>query len=65
MYPLKNGNKNGELITIQQTCEMTNLCANTVRKLVKESGTGVKIGKSYRVKRGEFIDYIFDKYSVQ
>lgn len=60
----KNRNINGELITMQQGCEITNYGLNTVRKLAEESGTLVKFGRTCRIRRSDFLDYIYNKYSV-
>ena len=63
MNKLKNRNKYGEIITLQQACEETNLCAHTVRKIAKESGAALKIGKSYRIIRNVFLEYIYKNYT--
>ena len=54
----KNRDANGELITVQQACSLSNLGINTVRKLAEEAGAVRKIGKSYRINRSEFFNYI-------
>jgi hypothetical protein len=49
---------NGELLTLPQTCEVSNLGMSTVRKIAQESGAVRKIGRSVRIKRAVFFDYI-------
>lgn len=58
----KNRNRNGELITLQQACEQSNLGSSTVRKLAEESGAVRKIGKNYRIKKSVFFDFIEETY---
>lgn len=48
----------GELLTLPQTCEVSNLGMSTVRKIAQESGAVRKIGRSVRIKRAVFFDYI-------
>lgn len=57
-------NQNGELITLYQACELTNLGRTKVRQLADEAGASIKIGKSYRIKRKVLFDYIERTYSV-
>lgn len=64
MNNLKNRNEKGELVTLPQACEDTNLGMNTVRRLAKEAGAVVKIGKSYRIIRKVLLDYIYEKYTA-
>lgn len=59
----KNRDENGELITVQQACMLSNLGSNTVRKLAEESKAVRKIGKSYRIKKSVFFDYIESEYA--
>ena len=54
----KNRNENGELLTIQQTCQLSNLGVTTVRRLAEESGAVRRIGRSYRVNKKIFFEYI-------
>ena len=63
MELLKNRNVNGDVITIQQTQEITNLGQSTIRKLAKESGAERKIGRSYRIKKTVLLDYIDKMFS--
>lgn len=60
----KNRNRNGELITLQQACEDSNLGSSTVRRLADESGAVRKIGKNYRIKKSVFFDYIEAVYGA-
>lgn len=54
----------GILLTIEQTCRMANLGASTVRQIAKESGAERKIGRSYRINKQFFFDYIEKNYSL-
>lgn len=56
-------NKYGELITVQQACELANLGCGTVRRLAEEAGAVRKIGRSYRIKRNQFFGYIEEMYT--
>lgn len=61
MYLSKNQNNEGVLITLTQACQESNLGVSTVRRIAAESGAVRKIGKSYRIKRSTFFDYIEEK----
>ena len=63
MNALKNRDFNGVLITLQQTCELSNLGATLVRKLAEEAGAVRKIGRCYRIHKTTFFDYIERIYS--
>lgn len=63
MNPLERKNREGELVTLIQACELANLGSSTVRKLAKEAGAVRKIGKSYRIKKSVFFDYIESVYA--
>lgn len=63
MNVAKNRNANGELITLIQTCEAANLGTATVRRLAEEAGAVRRIGRSYRINRKIFFDYIENAYS--
>lgn len=63
MNQLESKNKHGELITLTQVCELANLGSSTVRKLAEEAGAVRKIGRSYRIKRNQFFDYIEKVYA--
>lgn len=56
-------NEYGELITTQQTAELSNLGINTVRKIAQEADAVVRIGKNVRIKRRKFFDYIDATYT--
>lgn len=56
-------NEYGELITMQQTAELSNLGMSTVRKIAQEADAVVRIGKSVRIKRRKFFDYIDATYT--
>jgi hypothetical protein len=51
-------NLDAELLTIPQTCEVSNLGTSTVRRIAEESGAIRKIGRSVRIKRAVFFGYI-------
>ena len=63
MNKSESNNLHGELITLRQACESVNLGANTVRNLAAESGAVRKIGKSYRINRKIFLNYIEKVFS--
>lgn len=63
MNALKNRDENGELITLEQTCQSSNLGVTTVRRLAAEAGAVRKIGKSYRINRKIFFEFIETVYS--
>lgn len=64
MNLLQSKNQYGELITLDQACELANLGRTKIRQLADEAGAVVKIGKSYRIKRKVLFDYIERTYSV-
>ncbi len=51
------------LITLTQACQESNLGATAVRKIAEESGAVRKIGRSYRIKKSIFFDYIENVYA--
>lgn len=63
MNALKNRDENGELITLEQTCQSSNLGVTTVRRLAAEAGAVRKIGKCYRINRKIFFEFIETMYS--
>jgi len=65
MNLLQSKNQYGELITLDQACELANLGRTKVRQLAKESRAAVKIGKSYRIKRQVLFEYIDQNFSVR
>lgn len=60
----KNRNSKGELLTYQQTAEKSNIGVNAVRKLARESGALIKIGRIARVDWSVFYNYITSVYQV-
>ncbi len=56
-------NDEGILLTLEQTCRMANLGATSVRQIAEESRAVRKIGKSYRIKKNVFFDYIEKEYA--
>ncbi|MCI9601477.1 MAG: helix-turn-helix domain-containing protein [Lachnospiraceae bacterium] len=63
MNALKNRNELGELITVEQASKASNLGMTTVRRLASEAGAVRKIGKSYRINRKIFFEFIETVYS--
>ncbi|MCI8569776.1 MAG: hypothetical protein HFJ11_07400 [Bacilli bacterium] len=59
----KNRNQDGTLITLTQACQESNLGATSVRKIAEEAGAVRKIGRSYRIKKSIFFDYIENVYA--
>lgn len=49
---------------MQQACTLANLGSSTVRKLASDAGAVRKIGKSYRINRKVFFEYIEKIYAV-
>lgn len=64
MNALKNRNENGELLTLKQVCELSNLGSSTVRRIAEKSNSVRKIGKCYRINRKTFLDYVEHEYSL-
>lgn len=63
MYNRGKVNYTGELITLAQACELSNLGATTIRQLASDAGAVRKIGRNYRIHRKIFFDYIEQHYS--
>lgn len=63
MKKLQFNDAGGELITLYQACEAANLGTATVRRLAEESKAVRRIGRSYRINRKIFFDYIENAYS--
>ena len=63
MEKSKVENKFGDLLKLNQVCELSNLGATTVRHLAEESGAVRKIGKCYRIHRATFFGYIEKEYA--
>ncbi len=59
----KNRNQNGVLITLTQACQDSNLGATAVREIARKSGAARKIGRSYRINKDIFFDYIEKEYA--
>lgn len=59
----KNRDENGELVTIQQMCQLSNLGQTMVRRLAEESGSTRKIGRNYRINKKIFLAYIEKMYA--
>ncbi len=49
---------NGELLTIPQMAEVINSGTSTVRRLAEEAGAVRRIGRSYRINKKVFLEYI-------
>ena len=64
MNALKNRNELGELITVEQASKASNLGMTTVRRLASKAGAVRKIGKSYRINRKIFFEFIETVYST-
>lgn len=60
----ENQNRNGELLTLNQVSELTNLGTSTIRRLASEAGAVRKIGKCYRINRVVLLEYIEREYSI-
>lgn len=52
------GSAVGELVTVNQMAETCNLGTSTTRKIAEESGSMRHIGRSVRINRRIFLDYI-------
>lgn len=59
----KNRNQDGILITLTQACQESNLGATTVRRIAEESRAVRKVGRSYRINKSIFFDYIEEIYA--
>lgn len=62
MFGLKIDNVNGELITVEQACFLTNLGKTTIRDIAQKAGAARKIGRSYRIHREKLLSYIEDTF---
>lgn len=54
----------GELLTVPQTCESSNLGRDTVMRIAKEANAIIRIGRSVRIMRNKFFSYIEEAYSA-
>ena len=59
---MENDFRFAELITKKQTCTLANLGKDTVMRLAKEANAIVRIGRSVRIIRKKFFDYLEEKY---
>lgn len=48
----------GELVTVTQMAEAINSGTSTVRRLAEEAGAVRRIGRSYRINKKVFLEYI-------
>ena len=55
---------NGDLVTLEQACQICNLGKTSVRKLVNESGAGLKIGNCFRIKKDKLLVYIEENFGA-
>lgn len=53
-----------ELITKKQTCALANLGKDTVMRLAEEANAIIRIGRSVRIIRKKFFDYLEETYCV-
>lgn len=63
MNKRESNNTRGELVTVNQMAETCNLGTSTTRKIAEESGSMRHIGRSVRINRRIFLDYIEAIYS--
>lgn len=63
MYKREVGNTQGELLTVAQMAEVSNLGVTTVRKVAEEAQAIRRIGRCYRINKGVFLNYIEQMYS--
>lgn len=53
-----------ELITPKQTCALSNYGKDMVMRLAKEANAIIRIGRSVRIIRKKFFDYLEETYCV-
>lgn len=58
MQKRKNLSEDAVFITVDTASRLTNLGRNTVRKLAQEGNAARKIGKSFRINKKIFLDYV-------
>lgn len=63
MYKREVGNIQGELLTVAQMAEVSNLGVTTVRKVAEEAQAIRRIGRCYRINKVVFLNYIEQMYS--
>ena len=57
-----NRNLDGELLSLDQMCEILNLGRTTTCTMAKEARAVRKIGRSFRIKKSVLLDYIEQNY---
>ena len=63
MYKKEFGNAQGELVTVNQMAEISNLGISTIRKVAEEANAVRRIGRCYRINKRVFLDYVEQIYS--
>lgn len=63
MYKKEFGNPQGELVTVNQMAEASNLGISTVRRIAEEAQAVRRIGRCYRINKAIFLNYIEQVYS--
>ena len=53
-----------EFVTLPEAQRITSLGRDSVRRLAADSGSAVKIGKSYRINIAKLLDYIQREYEI-
>lgn len=53
-----------EFVTLPEAQRITSLGRDTVRKLAADSGSAIKIGKSYRIDVHKLLEYVKKEYAV-
>ncbi len=63
MLPRISDDLQGRYVTVQQMARIANIGETTVRKIAQECNATRKIGKSLRINREIFCDWIETQYS--
>ena len=63
MYKKELGNAQGELVTVNQMAEISNLGVSTIRRVAEEANAVRRIGRCYRINKRIFLDYVEQIYS--
>ena len=63
MYKKELGNAQGELVTVNQMAEISNLGVSTIRKVAEEANAVRRIGRCYRINKRVFLDYVEQIYA--
>ena len=63
MKKIKANNPVGELVTVEQMAETSNLGVSTVRRIAEEAQAVRRIGRIYLINRQVFLNYIEQIYS--